>query len=184
MFFFLVLDNTIPSTNVEDCVFWYKAEKRPPFKLGAQWWWDFAARNTNVNGVNAKDSQQLEEMNKRAVRVVMEGRPEIQDRRPSPRRQEERVQFRRPSPHDGTRRRASPGGPLQPREYRQHDHQRDIDPPSYGYEFVNQQPSRRAPQQQRHQDGEEYYGFQQEEPPQRAAFSAPRVSSAARDRNW
>jgi len=31
----LVLDNTVPTTNVEECVFWYKAEKeRPTFKLG------------------------------------------------------------------------------------------------------------------------------------------------------
>lgn len=76
----LVLDTTASSTEIEDCVFWYKAEKRPPFRLGADWFWDYSQKNAlGKNETNSEKNalNQLEEMNQKAVRVVFEGqRPE------------------------------------------------------------------------------------------------------------
>lgn len=96
----LVLDNTKPSTQIEDTVFWYvaspltalkakpcantpfglryKAEKREPYRLGADWWWKYSAANVKTNE-DAEEDKLLEEMNQKAVRVVMEG---IQEQKP------------------------------------------------------------------------------------------------------
>lgn len=69
----LVHDTTVSSTRIEDCVFWYKAKKRPPFRLGAQWYWDYSAQNAAPAHLVNKDTDlQLEEMRQRAVRVVYE----------------------------------------------------------------------------------------------------------------
>jgi hypothetical protein len=36
----LVLDNTVPSSRIEDCVFWYRARLEvPPFRMGADVYW-------------------------------------------------------------------------------------------------------------------------------------------------
>ena len=45
----LVIDNKAQSSNVEDCVFYYKAEKHPGFKFGCDelWEWDAQRRNEN-----------------------------------------------------------------------------------------------------------------------------------------
>jgi hypothetical protein len=72
----LVLDTTVASTEIEDCVFWYKAEKRPPFRLGADWFWEYSRQNAlGKNETNSERNalNQLEEMNQKAVRVVFEG---------------------------------------------------------------------------------------------------------------
>lgn len=101
----LVLDNTIPSTKIEDVVFWYKAEKRPPYRLGADWWWKYSAANVNTNE-DKEDQQVLEEMTTKAVRVIMEGQQQkpppssnnaatIQTGLNEPRRRESKVQFGR-----------------------------------------------------------------------------------------
>ena len=83
----LVLDTTVASTNIEDCVFWYKAEKRPPFRLGADWFWDYSQKNTmgkDQSEEQRKAMQQLEEMKEKAVRVTFEGeRPAQPASRPS-----------------------------------------------------------------------------------------------------
>jgi hypothetical protein len=68
----LVLDNTVPSTKIEDCVFWYKAKKRPEFRLGSQWYWDYSAKHMSDGKKRAEASEQLEEMRSKAVRVVYE----------------------------------------------------------------------------------------------------------------
>lgn len=44
----LVIDNTSKSNNIDDCVFWYKASIRPPFRIGSQTFWNFHARNYNT----------------------------------------------------------------------------------------------------------------------------------------
>lgn len=68
----LVLDNTVPSTKIEDCVFWYKAKKRPEFRLGSQWYWDYSAKHMGDGKKKAEASEQLAEMRSKAVRVVYE----------------------------------------------------------------------------------------------------------------
>ena len=35
----LVIDNSVASNKIEDCVFWYKAENRPTFRIGAAQFW-------------------------------------------------------------------------------------------------------------------------------------------------
>jgi hypothetical protein len=37
----LVLDNTSTSNRIEDCVFWYKAKIRSPFRVGSDRFWNF-----------------------------------------------------------------------------------------------------------------------------------------------
>jgi hypothetical protein len=41
----LVVDNTSQSAKLEDCVFWYKAEIHPDFKIGAPEFWQHSANN-------------------------------------------------------------------------------------------------------------------------------------------
>jgi len=71
----LVLDTTVASTEIEDCVFWYKAEKRPPFRLGSEWFWEYSRQNgLGKNETNReRNALELEEMRQKAVRVVFEG---------------------------------------------------------------------------------------------------------------
>jgi hypothetical protein len=78
----LVLDTTVPSTEIEDCVFWYKAVKRPRFRLGADWFWEYSAKNVLGQGESNADDihNQLDEMNQKAVHVVFEG----QKKKPPP----------------------------------------------------------------------------------------------------
>jgi hypothetical protein len=40
----LVIDNTSQSNKLEDCIFWYKAEIRGDFRIGAQIFWDHSAQ--------------------------------------------------------------------------------------------------------------------------------------------
>lgn len=35
----IVLDNTCLSDNISDCIYWYKAKKRPPYKVGSKGYW-------------------------------------------------------------------------------------------------------------------------------------------------
>ena len=41
----LVLDNTSKSNRIEDCVFYYKAKIRPPFRIGGPSMWKYHTRN-------------------------------------------------------------------------------------------------------------------------------------------
>jgi hypothetical protein len=43
----LVIDNTSHSNCIEDCVFWYKAEMHPPFKVGSERFWKFHRQTYN-----------------------------------------------------------------------------------------------------------------------------------------
>ncbi|GAQ90578.1 Hypothetical protein KFL_006580060 [Klebsormidium nitens] len=63
----MVLDNTLQSSNPEDCIFWYKAQIHKPFKLGAPEYWSFHKKCygqeedkssiTEVNGVRIRKSK-------------------------------------------------------------------------------------------------------------------------------
>lgn len=96
----LVLDNTVPSTRIEDCVFWYKAKKRPPFRLGSQWYWDYSAkhskRSDGFGKTEAEAQRQLQEIQRRAVRVVYERADDPPAARKPPPRQPPRQPQRRP----------------------------------------------------------------------------------------
>jgi hypothetical protein len=50
----LVIDNTVTSNKIEDCVYWFRAEKRPAFRLGAAQFW-------LENGQNDSDDSDDEE---------------------------------------------------------------------------------------------------------------------------
>jgi hypothetical protein len=41
----LVINNNAKSNKLEDQVFWYKAEKRPEFRIGSQQFWDYSEKN-------------------------------------------------------------------------------------------------------------------------------------------
>ena len=41
----LVINNNAKSNKLEDQVFWYKAEKRPDFRIGSQQFWDYSDKN-------------------------------------------------------------------------------------------------------------------------------------------
>lgn len=43
----LVIDNTSRSNNLEDCVFYYKAQLRPTFRMGSEAWWSYHSKNYN-----------------------------------------------------------------------------------------------------------------------------------------
>ena len=51
----LVIDNTSKSNKIEDQVYWYKADKVPNFKIGANEFWEY---NTN----NYKDDESDDEI--------------------------------------------------------------------------------------------------------------------------
>lgn len=46
----LVIDNTSQSSRLEDCVFWYKAELHPPFRIGAPEFWAHSAAHMKNRG--------------------------------------------------------------------------------------------------------------------------------------
>ena len=41
----LVINNNAKSNKLSDQVFWYKAEQRPDFKIGADSYWTYSAQN-------------------------------------------------------------------------------------------------------------------------------------------
>lgn len=55
----LVLDNTSTSNKLEDCVFWYKAQLRPPFRVGSEQFWKYhaLAYNPRYEHVEEEDEQ-------------------------------------------------------------------------------------------------------------------------------
>ena len=51
----LVIDNTSQSSELEDCVFWYRAVDRPPFRFGAQGFWDYSRHNFDTKHRDRED---------------------------------------------------------------------------------------------------------------------------------
>ena len=43
----LVLDNTSKSNHINECVYWYRAALRPPFKIGSPSFWSYHSKNYN-----------------------------------------------------------------------------------------------------------------------------------------
>jgi hypothetical protein len=43
----LVLDNTSKSNNINECIYWYKAGVRPPFRIGSEKFWSYHSMNYN-----------------------------------------------------------------------------------------------------------------------------------------
>lgn len=43
----MVIDNTVKSNRIEDCVFWYRAELHQPFKVGSAEFWKFHSKQFN-----------------------------------------------------------------------------------------------------------------------------------------
>lgn len=54
----LVLDNTSHSNKLEDCVFWYKAEKDHTFKMGSPAYWRFHSSRYNPQSDEASEHSQ------------------------------------------------------------------------------------------------------------------------------
>jgi hypothetical protein len=57
----LVVDNTSQSAKLEDCVFWYKAEIHPDFKIGDPEFWQHSAnfyRDKEEEDMNQYDPSQ------------------------------------------------------------------------------------------------------------------------------
>ena len=56
----LVLDNTVKSNRIEDCVFWYKARWPPPkYRLGAPAYWNAHNRMYNKNHDRSADAAKI-----------------------------------------------------------------------------------------------------------------------------
>lgn len=63
----MVLDNTVQSSDPQDCVFWYRSEVHKPFRIGAKDYWKYHKSSygenedevsvTTVNGVKVRKSK-------------------------------------------------------------------------------------------------------------------------------
>lgn len=53
----LVIDNTTKSNKLEDQVFWYKAENRPPYQLGAPIYWQIGSQYSNKKKKKEDDEE-------------------------------------------------------------------------------------------------------------------------------
>jgi energy-coupling factor transporter ATP-binding protein EcfA2 len=71
----LVLDNTAVTNQMEDCLFWYKAEMHPPpFRLGRQIYWDLARRHTRTDPVASTASVPVDQKVTSVTRTDIRGR--------------------------------------------------------------------------------------------------------------
>jgi hypothetical protein len=62
----LVIDNTSQSSKLEDCIFWYKADIHPEFRIGAPEFWQHSANyyrdkeeEEGLNNYNPNDAKRL-----------------------------------------------------------------------------------------------------------------------------
>ena len=68
----LVVDNTSQSSKLEECVFWYKAEIHPDFRIGAPEFWAHSAqhyRGTDEENVNEYDPNSARRLKGPAIQV-------------------------------------------------------------------------------------------------------------------
>lgn len=130
----LVLDTTRPSNKIEDMVFWYKAKKRPEFRLGSDWYWDYSAKHVVANGVDKKEREQLDNMRQKVVRVVYEEAQPKQDPPPPTSRDRDRERPRQRDTSPPAQRRFPPERPQQDPSQRNRQQpppvQRRASPPS------------------------------------------------------
>lgn len=61
----LVIDNTTKSNNINEQVFWYKADSHPSFKLGAPEFWQYHSQNYTEGGDEEEEELNLNSMQKR-----------------------------------------------------------------------------------------------------------------------
>ena len=60
----LVLDNTSISNKIEDCVFWYKAERHVPFRVGGPEFWNYHQQAYDPKYMNRREDSSLTDTNK------------------------------------------------------------------------------------------------------------------------
>jgi hypothetical protein len=65
----MVIDNTVPSNKLEDCVYWFKAENRPNFRIGAPRFW---LQNNNYDTDEDSDGEGYFDENKCKPRKKVE----------------------------------------------------------------------------------------------------------------
>jgi hypothetical protein len=69
----LVIDNTSQSSKIEDCVFWYKAEIHPDFRIGAAEFWAHSAQHykdsNGEGGMNDYDPNAARKLKGPAIQV-------------------------------------------------------------------------------------------------------------------
>jgi hypothetical protein len=68
----LVVDNTSQSSKLEECVFWYKAELHPDFRIGAPEFWAHSAqhyRGTEEENINEYDPNAARKLKGPAIQV-------------------------------------------------------------------------------------------------------------------
>jgi hypothetical protein len=68
----LVVDNTSQSSKLEECVFWYKAEMHPDFRIGAPEFWAHSAqhyRGTEEENINEYDPNAARRLKGPAIQV-------------------------------------------------------------------------------------------------------------------
>lgn len=68
----LVVDNTSQSSKLEECVYWYKAEMHPDFRIGAAEFWAHSAnhyRGTDEENVNEYDPNAARKLKGPAIQV-------------------------------------------------------------------------------------------------------------------
>lgn len=57
----LVVDNTSTSNSIEDCIFWYKATLRPPFKIGCKEFWSVHKKRYNAKYFEEEDKNRAKQ---------------------------------------------------------------------------------------------------------------------------
>jgi hypothetical protein len=66
----LVVDNTSTSNAIEDCIFWYKAVMRPPFKIGCKEFWSVHKKRYNAKYYEEEDGSRTRKRNNVTVTKV------------------------------------------------------------------------------------------------------------------
>jgi hypothetical protein len=66
----LVIDNTSTSNRIEDCVYWYKGDAHPPFKLGAPEFWQYHNNNYSEGADNDDDAIDINDIKKKNAVAV------------------------------------------------------------------------------------------------------------------
>jgi hypothetical protein len=67
----LVINNTVRSNKLEDCVFWYKATDHPPFKLGAPEFWQYHSQNYSEGGGDEEDDVDINSLQKKKNSIAI-----------------------------------------------------------------------------------------------------------------
>lgn len=66
----LVIDNTSLSNRIEDCVYWYKAESHPPYKIGAPEFWQYHSNNYADGENDGEDEIDINNIKKKNTLAV------------------------------------------------------------------------------------------------------------------